>query len=167
MSSRGSETYIAAIDTNGEAHFVAYTYDYSCGTYHSITQLGDRVYEVEADCYELNVIRGEKLPRLVSEDLSSFFTEKPTTNMAKAIELAGLEEHSIAQLIFVFEDFVGPWVNNLWCYSVSAAEVRCVDFDTTNVPEEVFGDSVEDIFNDIFAKGIDGYAAYLDSVREK
>ena len=66
MSSRGSETYIAAIDTNGEAHFVAYTYDYSCGTYHSITQLGERVYEVEADCYELNEIRGEKLPRLIS-----------------------------------------------------------------------------------------------------
>lgn len=167
MSSRGSETYIAAIDTNGEAHFVAYTYDYSCATYHSITQLGGSVYEVETDCDEFNEVRGEMLPRLVSEDLSSFFTEKPTTNMAKAIELAGLEEHSVAQLIFVFEDFVGPWVDNLWCYSVSAAEVRCVDFDTTNVPDEVFGDSVEDIFNDIFEKGIDGYAAYLDSVREK
>jgi hypothetical protein len=69
--------------------------------------------------------------------------------------------------LFVFEDFVGPWVDNLWCYSVSAAEVFCVDFDTTNVPEEVFGDSIEDIFDDIFAKGIDGYAAYLDSVRGK
>ena len=167
MSSRGSETYIAAIDTNGEAHFVAYTYNYSCATYHSITQLGGSVYEVETDCDEFNEIKGEPLPRLVSEDLTSFFTGKPPTNMAKAIELAGLEEHSIEQLIFVCEDFVGPWVYNLWCYSVSATEVFCVDFDTTKVPEEVFGDSIVDIFDDIFAKGIDGYAAYLDSVRKK
>lgn len=167
MSSRSSESYIAAIDTNGEAHFVAYTYDYSCGTYHSITQLGDRVYEVEADCYELNVIRGEKLPRLVSEDLSSFFTEKPTVNMTKAIEMAGLEAYSITQLIFLCEDYVGPWVCNIGCYSVSAAEERCADFDIKNVPEEVFGDSISHIFVDIFEKGIDGYAAYLDSVRGK
>ncbi len=167
MSSRSSESLIAAIDMNGDAHFVAYTYDYSCGTYHSITQLGERVYEVEADCYELNEIRGEKLPRLISEDLSSFFTEKPTVNMAKAIELADLEEHSITQLIFVCADYVGPWVGNILSYSISAAGEHCANFDIENVPEEVFGDSIEDIFDDIFEKGIDGYAAYLDSVRGK
>ncbi|MBO5970283.1 MAG: hypothetical protein J6S14_17520 [Clostridia bacterium] len=162
MSSRRSESYIAAVDTNGRAHFVGYTYDYSGGHYHSITQLGGHLYEIESDGDEYNTIKGERLPRLWITDLSSFFTAKPTINMSKAIALAELTDCSITQLFLVHDD--GEYIG---CYSVSATGEQNVGFDTEDVPKEIFGESIEDIFNDILVKGIDGYAEYLNSVRQK
>lgn len=167
MNSRRSETYIAAIDTNGEAHFVAYTYDYSCGIYRSVTRVGNYYYEIESDGDEYSVVQGERLPRLLIPDISSYFRGKPTANMSKVLALASLTECAISKLYLVGADYEGKWVDSICCYSISATEERNVGFDIKNVPKKVFSCMVEDIFDDIFEKGIDGYAAYLDSIRRK
>ena len=145
MSSRTSEAYIAAIDTNGKSHFVAYEYDYGGGYYRSVTCLGERKYEIECPGDgEYTIEKGQKLPRLESTDIASYFSKEPTQAMYRAIALA-----------------------SIGCTTISATNEAETQFVLDRVPNEIFGDSVEDIAADILEKGIDGYAAYLDSVRRQ
>lgn len=167
MSSRSSESYIAAVDVSGKAHFVAYEYDYSSGYYRSVTQLGERQYAIESDgSGEYTVENGQRLPRLESADIASYFTEDPTQNMCRAIGLAKLAKLSIGHFICITVHYVGQWVTSVGCATISATEETGQDFVLAGVPNEIFGSSVEDVAADILEKGIAGYAAYLDSVRK-
>ena len=168
MSSRSSESYTVAIDMSGESHFVAYEYDYSSGYYRNVTQLGERQYEIESDGGgEYIVENGQKLPRLESADIASYFTEEPTQNMCRAIGLAKLAALSITHFVCITVHYASQWVVGVGCATISATEETGRNFAVTGVPKEIFGSSVEDIAADILEKGIDGYAAYLDSVRKK
>lgn len=168
MSSRASESYIVAIDTDGRSHFVAYEYDYSSGYYRSVTCLGDRKYEIECDGYgEYSQEEGQKLPHLESTDLTSYFTEEPTQTMRRATALAGLKPLTITQFVCVTVHLISWLVTHVSCTTISATEETNKSFVVEGVPEETFGKSVEVVATDILEKGIDGYAAYLDSVRQK
>ncbi len=168
MSSRTSEAYIAAIDTNGTSHFVAYEYDYGGGYYRSVTCLGERKYEIECPGDgEYTIEKGQKLPRLESTDIASYFSKEPTQAMYRAIALANLGPHSITHFVCVTVCYVSSWVASIGCTTISATNEAETQFVLDRVPNEIFGDSVEDIAADILEKGIDGYAAYLDSVRRQ
>lgn len=168
MSSRSSESYIVAIDDQGQQHFVSYEYDYSCGYYRSVTTLGERVYEIECTGDgDYTVEKGQKLPRLESTDIASYFSKEPSQAMCRAIALANLKPHAITRFVCVTVCYVSSWVASIGCTTISAIEETGKQFHLDGVPNKIFGNSVEDIATDILKKGMDGYAAYLDSVRQK
>lgn len=168
MSSRSSESYIAAVDVSGKPHFVAYEYDYSSGYYRSVTCLGEREYEIECTGDgEYTVEKGQKLPRLESVDIASYFSKEPTQAMCRAIALANLKPYAITHFVCVTVCYAGSWVASVGCATISATEEARKQFVVDGVPNEIFGDSIEDVAADILEKGIDGYAAYLDSIRQK
>lgn len=168
MSSRTSESYIAAIDTDGKSHFVAYEYDYGGSYYRSVTCLGEREYEIECTGDgEYTVEKGQKLPRLESTDIASYFSKEPTQAMCRAIALANLKRYTITHFVCVTVCYAGSWVASVGCATISATDEVGKQFVVDGVPNEIFGDSVEAVAADILEKGIDGYAAYLDSVRQK
>ena len=166
MSSRTSESYIAAIDIDGKSHFVAYEYDYGGSCYRSVTRLGNREYEIECSGDgECTVENGQKLPRLESADIISYFSKKHTQAMCRATALANLESYDITHFVCVTVCYAGNWVASVGCATISATDETGKQFVVDGVPNEIFGKSVEDVAADILEKGIDGYAAYLDSVR--
>ena len=168
MSSRSSESYIVAIDDHGQQHFVSYEYDYSSGYYRSVTTLGERMYEIECTGDgDYTVEKGQKLPRLESTDIASYFSKEPSQAMCRAIALANLKPHTITRFVCVTVCYVSSWVASIGCARISATNEAGKQFVVDGVPNEIFGASVEDIAADILEKGIDGYAAYLDSVRQK
>ena len=166
MISRCSDTVIFSIDTNGESDCVAYEYDYS-GIYNrSITWLGDLQHEIQYGLLGLEE-KGQKLPRLNSADLASCFTDEPTQTMRRAIDLAKLEPSNITQFMRTTVHLVSWRTAAVDCEIISATGKTEKHFDIDGVPEEIFGDAVHRVAVDILEKGIDGYAAYLDSVRQK
>lgn len=168
MSSRTSESYIAAIDTDGKSHFVAYEYDYGGSYYRSVTCLGEREYEIECTGDgESTVEKGQKLPRLESTDIASYFSKESTQTMCRAIALANLKRYTITHFIRVTVCYISQWVTDIECTTISVAGEVQNQFVLDGIPNEIFGKSVEDIAADILEKGIDGYAAYLDSIRQK
>ena len=168
MSSRTSESYIVAIDTDGKPHFVAYEYDYGGGYYRSVTCLGEREYEIEGSGDgEYTIEKGLTLPRLESTDIASYFSKEPTQAMCRAIALANLRPYTISHFLRVTVCYVSSWVASVGCATISATDEAGKQFAVDGVPNEIFGKSVEDVAADILEKGIDGYAAYLDSVRKK
>lgn len=168
MISSCTESDIVAIDENGDACFVAYEYDYS-GYWHSrTTQLGEHAYAFDGcEGKERIAGNGHNLPRLTNEDLSSYFTDEPTEAMQRAIAMTQLKQLSVKQFLRTSVHLEGWHTTDVSCTTISPTGKATKEFEVKGVPEEIFGETVGYIAKDILEKGIEGYAAYLDSVRQK
>lgn len=103
MSNRYYDSYIYAVDSSGQKHFVAYSYHgHLGGAYKSEVYIGNKCYSVfNGIDDEDDEIRGEYLSALGLEDCCSHFSEKPTNDIQKVIEVAGLKNSRITQLIWL------------------------------------------------------------------
>jgi hypothetical protein len=167
MSSRAYESYIVAIDADGQQHFVAYDYSYSWGSYRRFTVIGEQKHEVDTDGGTYVAEKGPKLPILYGTDLASYFSDEPSKTMKIATTLTNIKSYNISQFFWITVHYISWHVVDISCTAVSAAEKISKHFTVDGVPEEVFGRDVENIAEDVLKMGIDGYAAYLDSVRQK
>ena len=168
MISSCTESDIVAIDEDGEDCFVAYEYDYSGYWHSSTTQLGEHKYEFDGLVGKAHIVGdGHKLPRLTIDDMSSYFTDEPTEAMQRATTLAQLKQLSVKQFLRISVHLEGWHTTNVSCTTISPAGETTKEFWVKGVPEKIFGESVGHVVKDILEKGIDGYAAYLDSVREQ
>ena len=134
MSSRKIETYIYAIDSNGNQHDISYIYTYAGGNYHQVTCIGDKEYLVVADGTGDSTEHGSYLPTLGIEDLESYFGAQPTKDMSLAIQEASVASCGIENFVCSCTLFAGssPYTTKVTVIGASGKTEKSFPSDATH-----------------------------------
>ena len=97
MSSRTTDTYIFAEDSQGKLYDVMRNYSYAGGSYHQVVQIKEAEYDVVSDGAGDTQVKGTYLPVLDIADLASYFETTPTEKMRFVIGRAGLSGADIVK----------------------------------------------------------------------
>jgi len=166
MGTRTNETVTYFYDKKGKRVFRSRSYSFSGGDYgHDITQMGDETCEVSATFDgEGLVATGAPLPDLYAKDLASYFSGRLTPAMRTALAIMELEDTPIEKMVMVSADYVRAGVYAADCYVFTRASTIHGQYDLCVRDPDAIREDVEDLAGVIMEKGVEGFAAYLNSV---
>lgn len=134
MGSRYTEKFLYAMDDSGTVFKVSEEYHYAGGcVYKSIVEINGHEYEyknlIASDEIETE---GEELPILIVDDLKSYFTENPTNDIKKALNVSELSHLNISKflIICIESGYSGPYF--IGCYEVTKHGCDAHEYDNRN-----------------------------------
>lgn len=162
MSYRCSESYLVALDKEGNQYFVGYYYSFAGGYYSNVIRLGERKYEIEVGVDDYIYEKGLKLSFPNEPDIASYFDE-PTLDMQRAIALAGVPSSGIEHFLLVDVDYVCQWATHIRVTDFSAVTTKTVHGEISNCKDK----SAEDFAECILANGIDACFEQFNIVKQQ
>lgn len=128
MSNRYYDSYIYAVDENGQTHLLSYAYHASLGDrYKREVMIADKYnsvfYHIDAE----DEVIGTFLPAAELDDCRSYFSSQPTQAILQTIAEAGMQDTCIVQLIWLhFESTCACFLAAEGYINASDSE-RCIE----------------------------------------
>lgn len=152
MSGRFHNSNIYAFDDQGQEHLLSEFYSYSdgCGYYKNVIAINGQEYRVEDYVGDDDepTIYGEKLPYLQLEDMQSYFTANPTSEMQDALRIAKINT-PLVSFLYVGVDSVLCGPTDAFCM---LAKKDSVSEYTHDLCKERMGDDVERVMKNLLEK---------------
>lgn len=131
MPTRFSDVYIYALDENLGGFCLYEEHTRNNGFSKSLISIGDKVYdstrftedeEIDDDGESATLYAREGLPFVSEEDLLSYFSENPSNNVLKALEICGKSNVKVIAFFAVLMSGVGEWITEI-CHHMVTAEM--------------------------------------------